>query len=81
MFANRIFHQKYNKSDKMNPTPLNDNWTRPTYNSGRVNQYTMGKTVTPPVIIIVDFANSVDPVEAVHDEPPHLDRKCLPSFL
>ena len=40
--AYRIFHQKQNKSDKIDPTPLKDKWVHPTYNSGRVHQYTMG---------------------------------------
>ena len=30
---------------------------------------------------IVDFANSVDPDEVAHYEPPHLDLHCLPSSL
>ena len=30
---------------------------------------------------IVEFANSVDPGEVAHDEPPHLDLHCLPSGL
>ena len=28
---------------------------------------------------MTEFANSVDPDEAVHDEPPHLDLQCLLS--
>ena len=28
---------------------------------------------------IVEFANSVDPDEVAHNEPPHLDLHCLPS--
>ena len=27
---------------------------------------------------IADFANSVDPDEVAHHEPPHLDLHCLP---
>ena len=27
---------------------------------------------------VVDFANSIDPDEVAHDEPPHLDLHCLP---
>ena len=27
------------------------------------------------------FANSVDPDEVAHNEPPHLDLHCLPSSL
>ena len=30
---------------------------------------------------IVDFANSVDPYEVAHYEPPHLELHCLPSSL
>ena len=30
---------------------------------------------------IVEFANSVDPDEATHYEPPHPDLPCLPSSL
>ena len=30
---------------------------------------------------MVMIANSVDPVEVAHDEPPHLDLHCLPSSL
>ena len=30
---------------------------------------------------IVEFANSVDPDEVAHNEPPHLDLQCLPSCL
>ena len=28
---------------------------------------------------IFQFANSVDPDEVAHDEPPHLDLHCSPS--
>ena len=27
---------------------------------------------------IAEFANSADPDEAAHNEPPHLDLHCLP---
>ena len=30
LFANRIFDQKWNKSDKIDTTTLNDKWTRST---------------------------------------------------
>ena len=30
---------------------------------------------------IDEFANSVDPDEVAHNEPPHLDLHCLPSSL
>ena len=30
---------------------------------------------------IAEFANSVDPDEVAHYEPPHLDLHCLPSSL
>ena len=30
---------------------------------------------------IVEFANSVDPDEVAHDEPPHLYLHCLPCGL
>ena len=30
---------------------------------------------------IVVFANSVDPDEVAHNEPPYLDLHCLPSSL
>ena len=29
----------------------------------------------------VEFTNRVDPDEAAHNEPPHLDLHCLPSSL
>ena len=31
-------------------------------------------------IKIVAFANSVDPIEAAHYEPPYWDLHCLPSI-
>ena len=34
-----------------------------------------------PVMIIAQFANSVDLDEVAHDEPPHLVLHCLPSCL
>ena len=34
-----------------------------------------------PETKIADFAKSIDPDEAVHNEPPHLDLHCLPSSL
>ena len=30
---------------------------------------------------ISEFANTVDPDERAHNEPPHLDLQCLPSSL
>ena len=30
---------------------------------------------------LTKFSNSVDPDEAAHDEPPHLDLHCLPAGL
>ena len=30
---------------------------------------------------IVEFANSVDPDEVAHHEPPHLDLCCLPTSI
>ena len=30
---------------------------------------------------ILEFANSVDPDEVAHNEPPHLGLHCLPSSL
>ena len=30
---------------------------------------------------ILKFANSIDPDEVAHDELPHLDLYCLPSYL
>ena len=32
-------------------------------------------------ILVVEFANSLDPNELAHNEPPHLDLYCLPSSL
>ena len=32
-------------------------------------------------IHVTEFANSVDPDEVAHYEPPHLDLHCLPSSL
>ena len=37
--------------------------------------------VKVPNIRIVDLANSVDPNEVAHTEPPHLDLHCLPSCI
>ena len=28
-----------------------------------------------------EFANSIDPDEVAHDEPPHLNLRCLPTSL
>ena len=45
-----------------------------------VYSYTLTRKV--PKIKIVDFANSVDPDEVVHEnEPPHLDLHSLSSSL
>ena len=30
---------------------------------------------------MAEFANSVDLDEVAHNEPPHLDLRCLPSIL
>ena len=30
---------------------------------------------------IVEFANSIDPDEVAHGEPPHMDLLCLPFCL
>ena len=30
---------------------------------------------------VTEFANSIDPDEVAHNEPPHLDLDCLPSNL
>ena len=38
-------------------------------------------TLYLPVTKIAEFANSVDLDEVAHNEPPHLDRHCLPSSL
>ena len=37
------------------------------------------KVFEPLNSIVAEFANSVDPDEAAHNEPPHLDSHCLPS--
>ena len=37
--------------------------------------------VSNPEMKIVEFANSVDPDEVAHNEPPHLDLYCFPSIL
>ena len=34
-----------------------------------------------PEMKIAEFANSVDLDEVAHNEPPHLDLRCLPSSL
>ena len=34
-------------------------------------------TVNAPEMKIVEFANSIDPDEVAHYEPPHLDLHCL----
>ena len=39
------------------------------------------KTPEVPETKIVEFANSVDPDEVAHNEPPHLDLYCFPSVL
>ena len=38
-------------------------------------------TLKASEIKIIEFANSVDPDEVAHNEPPHLDLHCLPSNL
>ena len=38
-------------------------------------------TLQLPEAKIAEFANSVDPDEVAHNEPPHLDLHCLPSSL
>ena len=38
-------------------------------------------TFNTPRMKIAEFANSVDPDEVAHNEPPHLDLHCLPSSL
>ena len=30
---------------------------------------------------VIEFANNLDPVEAAHNELPHLDLQCLPPCL
>ena len=34
-----------------------------------------------PETKITEFANSIDPDEVAHHDPPHLDLCCLPSSL
>ena len=34
-------------------------------------------SLVAPKLAIVEFANIVDPDEATHSEPPHLDLRCL----
>ena len=36
---------------------------------------------TVPKVKTTVFANSVDPDEVAHNEPPHLDLHCFPSSL
>ena len=36
-------------------------------------------TLNAPNTTIADFANTVDPDEAAHNEPSHLGLQCLPS--
>ena len=38
-------------------------------------------TLKVPEMKIAEFENSVDPDEAAHTEPPHLDLHSLPSSL
>ena len=38
-------------------------------------------TLKAPKFKIVESANSVDPDEVAHNEPPHLDLLCLPFCL
>ena len=38
-------------------------------------------TLLVPETKIAEFANSVDPDEVVHDEPPHLHLHCFPYSL
>ena len=40
-----------------------------------------GLTFTASGTKTAEFANSVDPNEAAHNEPPHQDLHCLPSSL
>ena len=38
-------------------------------------------TLKVPETKIAEFANSIDLDEVAHNEPPHLDLRCLPSSL
>ena len=38
-------------------------------------------TLKSPRMEVVEFANSIDPDEVAHNEPPHLGLNCLPSNL
>ena len=38
-------------------------------------------TLKTPKMKRMKFANSADPDEVAHNEPPHLDLHCLPSNL
>ena len=38
-------------------------------------------TLILPKMKTIEFADSVDPGEVAHHEPPHLDLRCLPSSL
>ena len=38
-------------------------------------------TLEAPDMKVIEFANSIDPDEVAHHEPPHLDLLCLPSRL
>ena len=46
--------------------------------SGSQNVYLL---VLSTKMKIVEKANSVDPDEVAHYEPPHLDQNCLPASL
>ena len=39
------------------------------------------RILTPPNTTIAEFANTVEPDEAAHNEPSHLDLQCLPCSL
>ena len=50
-------------------------------NIGRMRMCVLLLQIKVPEMKIAEFANSRDPDEVAHNEPPHLELRCLPSSL
>ena len=53
----------------------------PFYQDHGFSEFQMSSTTLTPKRKTAEFANSVDPDEATHNQPPHLDLHCLSSSL
>ena len=51
------------------------------YSSSDKHLFSLDLTLKAPKMKTAEFANSVDPDEVAHKEPPHLNVHCLPSSL